>query len=82
LQIEDHFEVFPYDSDIETYVETELTAWASVRDNVGGMEANERNFGRFLNAGEIQSKIRQRIALALGFDLNYLGFGQTVMLRG
>ena len=68
LEIENHFEVFPYDADTETYVETELTAWATARSGYFSIEPKDRNFGVRYNGAELQSAIRQRVALALGFD--------------
>lgn len=68
LEIENHFEVFPYDSDTETYVETELTAWATARGVFQSIEPNVRNFGVRSNASDEKNEIRKRVALALGFE--------------
>jgi hypothetical protein len=81
LEIENHFDVFPYDSDTETYVETELTAWATARDVYQSIEPKDRNFGVRYSPGEQKNEIRNRIALALGFDIASLGAGQTRLVR-
>jgi hypothetical protein len=70
LEIENHFEVFPYNSDTETYVETELTAWSTARSVFQSIEPKDRNFGVRYNAGEEKGEIRKRVALALGFDVS------------
>ena len=73
LQIEQHFDVFPYDADTETYVETELTAWATAREKFQSIEPKDRNFGVRYSPGAEKAEIRNRVALALGFDINSLG---------
>ena len=69
LEIENHFEVFPYDADTETYVETELTAWATARANFTRFTATESNEGFNLDSAASKAEIRKRVALALGLEL-------------
>jgi hypothetical protein len=68
LEIETHFEVFPYDADTETYVETVLTAWATARSNFVSIEPKDRNFGARIDPNADRNAIRKRVALALGMD--------------
>lgn len=79
LQLEEHFEVFPYDSDTETAVETELTRWTTAGVNFTAIEPNVRNFGARINPGDAKADIRRNIALLLGFDLNSLGSGSRLV---
>lgn len=70
IEIENHFNVFPYDSDVQAYVETELDLWATARTSFITVEPNLRNFGSRTNPDIQKSEIRRRVALALGFDIN------------
>lgn len=70
LEIDDHFDTFPYDSDTETYVETELTAWATARDGFAYFTATESNEGFNLSLSSKKAAIRERVALALGLDVS------------
>lgn len=81
LQLEDHFDVFPYDSDTETAVETELTRWTTDGVNFTSIEPMERNFGARINPNDAKSDIRRNIALLLGFDPNSLSVGGSRLVR-
>lgn len=70
LEIANHFDVFPYDSDTETYVETELTAWTTARSNFVSIEPKDRNFGARINPNSDRSAIKKRVGLALGFEVS------------
>lgn len=82
LQIENHFDVFPYDANIQEYVEGQLTRWETASLNFTRIEPNMRNFGARINPGDEKAEIRKNIALALGFDISSLGFGQATLARG
>lgn len=69
LEIETHFDVFPYDADTETYVETELEAWERARVDYVHVEPNVKNFGARIDPNIARATIRKNIALALGLDI-------------
>lgn len=79
--LDNHFDVFAYDADIETAVETELTRWETAKSNFTKIHPRERNFGAEINPGNEKDDIRKNVALLLGFDLNALGFGNSRLVR-
>lgn len=78
IALEDHLEFYPYDSDTETAVGTELTRWATAKSVFESMEPNVRNFGVRRNSGDEKADIRRNIAVLLEFDISAYGANRLV----
>lgn len=79
LQLDAHFDVFPYSSDVQTAVETEITRWTTAGAKFTKIHPREKNFGAEINPGDEKNDIRRNIALLLEMDLDAISGGSRLV---